>query len=211
MPDKIPDCLKPFDKVSILAGSRIFQSGDACHQFIYLLEGSIRVDLISLSGKEVMLYRFGSGETCILTTSCLLSGEAYTAEAIAEQDIRAVVVSLVQFQKLLNESQDFRQLVFTSFAQRLTLMIAKIEEIAFMALDCRLARVLVDMAGAGNSFSVTHEEIAAVIGTAREVVSRKLGLWENNGWIMRGRGVIEIVKRTEIEALARSADPGTID
>ena len=147
MPDKIPDCLKPFDKVSILAGSRIFQSGDVCHQFVYLLEGSIRVDLISLSGKEVMLYRFGSGETCILTTSCLLSGEAYTAEAIAEQDIRAVVVSLVQFQKLLNESQDFRQLVFTSFAQRLTLMIAKIEEIAFMALDCRLARVLVDMAG----------------------------------------------------------------
>jgi len=158
-----------------------------------------------------MLYRFGSGETCILTTSCLLSGEAYTAEAIAEQDIRAVVVSLVQFQKLLNESQDFRQLVFTSFAQRLTLMIAKIEEIAFMALDCRLARVLVDMAGAGNSFSVTHGEIAAVIGTAREVVSRKLGLWENNGWILRGRGVIEIVRRTEIEALARSADPGTID
>lgn len=202
MPSIIPDCLKPFNKVSLEAGTRLFQSGDSCQQFVYLLQGSIRVDLLALSGKEVMLYRFGEGETCILTTSCLLSGDLYSAQAFAEQDITAIVVPVAQFQKLLNESGEFRQLVFASFAHRLVSMIAKIEEISFLSLDRRLANLLTGMVDNNKSLSVTHEQLAAVLGTAREVVSRKLGSWEKKGWLIRGRGTIELVNPEEINRLA---------
>ena len=188
------------------AGTRLFQSGDACQQFVYLLHGSIRVDLTALSGKEVMLYRFGEGETCILTTSCLLSGDLYSAAAIAEQDITAIVVPLARFQDLLDQSREFRQLVFSSFSHRLASMIAKIEEIAFLSLDRRLASLLSGMADKNNCLSVTHEQLAAVLGSAREVVSRKLSTWEKNGWVKRGRGVIELVEPTEIDRLATLGD-----
>ena len=95
-----PACISKAHQVSLKAGTQVFGAGDPCRNFYFLLEGSIRVDLISRNGKSIMLYRFGEGETCILTTSCLLGGEDYSAEAHVEKDTVAIAVPESEFQAI---------------------------------------------------------------------------------------------------------------
>ena len=111
----LPVCLQSAKKIELPKNTKVFQAGDTCEMFYFLERGTIRVDLMTRTGKPVTLYRFGSGETCILTTSCLLSGDIYNAEAITEDTVEARALPLAQFQLLLESSSDFRRLVFTSF------------------------------------------------------------------------------------------------
>jgi CRP/FNR family transcriptional regulator len=167
-----------------------------------LLDGEVRVQLTSESGREVTLYRIGPGGSCILTTSCLLSNEHYPAEAIAESDIEALAIPVSSFQSALEESQWFRRFVFDGFSSRLTSVIQKIEQIAFTAIDVRLAGVLLELDRKGVE-KITHHDIAVELGTAREVVSRHLKRFESEGWVRLGRGQVSLVDRPKIEALSR--------
>ena len=201
---KTPRCLRAAPIVSLPAGARVFQPGDAANQFVFLLSGSIRVDLVAASGKAITLYRFGPQETCVLTTSCLLSGEQYCAEARAEAPVVACVVPKAEFETMIDASSEFRRLVFSSFSARLAAMMGKIEEIACMPIDARLAGRVLEL-GDGNAIvSATHERLAMDLGTAREVVSRKLARWEREGVIARGRRRFEIIDANALKAIAGS-------
>lgn len=180
----------------------VFHAGDLCQAFMILLDGEVRVQLTSESGREVTLYRIGPGGSCILTTSCLLSNEHYPAEAIAESDIEALAIPVSSFQLALEESQWFRRFVFDGFSSRLTSVIQKIEQIAFTAIDVRLAGVLLELDRKGVE-KITHQDIAVELGTAREVVSRHLKRFESEGWVRLGRGQVSLVDRLQIEALSR--------
>lgn len=201
-----PACLRLADQIVLPVGTRVFQAGDECRQFVFLLEGSIRVDIVTRTGKTIMLYRFGPGQTCILTTSCLMSDEPYSAEAHVEKAATVCVLPLQAFEALLSSSADFRSLVFASFSYRLSDMMAKIEEIAFTPIDRRLAKRVLQLVDSTSRIGATHEHLAADIGTAREVVSRKLAHWEGEGLIVRGRGGFEILNLHEIEQLAGDGD-----
>jgi CRP/FNR family transcriptional regulator len=179
----------------------VFHAGDLCQAFLILLDGEVRVQLTSESGREVTLYRIGPGGSCILTTSCLLSNENYPAEAIAESDIEAMAIPVSSFQSTLEESQWFRRFVFDGFSTRLTSVIQKIEQIAFTAIDVRLAGVLLELDRKGVE-KITHQDIAVELGTAREVVSRHLKRFESEGWVRLGRGQVSLVDRPRIEAMA---------
>ena len=179
----------------------VFHAGDLCQAFLILLDGEVRVQLTSESGREVTLYRIGPGGSCILTTSCLLSDEHYPAEAIAESDIEALAIPVSSFQSALEESQWFRRFVFDGFSSRLTSVIRKIEQIAFTGIDVRLAGVLLELDRKGVE-KITHQDIAVELGTAREVVSRHLKRFESEGWVRLGRGQVSLVDRPRIEALA---------
>jgi CRP/FNR family transcriptional regulator len=179
----------------------VFHAGDLCQAFLILLDGEVRVQLTSESGREVTLYRIGPGGSCILTTSCLLSNENYPAEAIAESDIEALAIPVSSFQSALEESQWFRRFVFDGFSTRLTSVIQKIEQIAFTAIDVRLAGVLLELDRKGVE-KITHQDIAVELGTAREVVSRHLKRFESEGWVRLGRGQVSLVDRPRIRAMA---------
>ena len=180
----------------------VFHAGDLCQAFLILLDGEVRVQLTSASGREVTLYRIGPGGSCILTTSCLLSNEHYPAEAIAESDVEALAIPVSSFQSALESSQWFRRFVFDGFSSRLTSVIQKIEQIAFTTIDVRLAAVLLDLDRKGVE-KITHQDIAVELGTAREVVSRHLKRFESQGWVQLGRGQVSLTDRPQIEALAR--------
>ncbi len=201
-----PECLSNAQEVSLDAGQQVFGAGDPCRNFYFLLDGSIRVDLIARSGKSIMLYRFGKNETCILTTSCLLGGEEYSAEAHVEKDITALALPEKEFQALLGTSADFRRLVFNSFASRLSTMMAKIDEVAFSPLDSRIASRLLELSKENEDLAITHEQLAADIGTAREVISRRLAGWEKEGLIMRHRGGLNILSPSGLKKLAVLGD-----
>jgi len=202
----LPDCLNEAEIIRLPKGARIFTPGDSCNQFFYLLEGVIRVDLIARSGKAITLYRFGASETCILTTSCLLSGEDYCAEAHVEEPVKTCIVPFAAFETGLNQSAEFRHLVFSSFAQRLSAMMGKIEEVAFTPIDTRLAARVLELNASNKIIHVTHEQLAADLGTAREVISRKFAQWEKTGMIERARGSLRVLNTQKLERMAELRD-----
>ena len=183
-------------------GTVLFQPGALCQNYLMMLDGAVRVQMVSESGREIVLYRVGRGDTCILTTACLMSRTGYSAEGVAETDIDAVALGAQTFHALLARSGVFREFVFASFGNRLTAMLALVEEVAFGRIDLRLARFLVEHCDAGGGLDTTHQTLAVELGTAREVVSRQLKEFERRGLVELGRGRVLVRDAKGLEAMA---------
>lgn len=196
----VDELMESAKKVEIPAGQQVFYSGSLCENYLLMLVGSIKTKLISESGREVLLYHVRSGDSCVLTTSCLLSGEHYPAEGVTEEKVTAFVIPAAVFHHSINHSTFFRQFVFENFAQRLSSVITRMEEVVFGPIDQRLARVLLDTHK--KVVKVTHQELAAELGTAREVVSRHLKRYEAYGWVNLSRGAVEITDVPALEKLS---------
>lgn len=188
--------------VDIPAGTVLFQDGSECSTYVLVLDGSIRVQKVSEGGREIVLYRVEAGQSCVLTTNCLIAREDYAAEGIAETDIRALVVPAATFRALLGQSEPFRDFVFAAYASRIADLLMLIEEVAFGRIDVRLAGWLRARAEEGPEIRATHQEIATELGTAREVVSRQLKEFERRGWVALRRGRLEIRDRAGLSSLA---------
>lgn len=173
------------------AGKELFYPGSLCQNYLLMLEGCVRTQLISENGREILLYHVRSGDSCVLTTSCLLSGERYPAEGMTEEASNAFLIPGDAFHQCLDQSAYFRQFVFKNFALRMANVIKRMEEVMFGPVDLRLSRFL--LATNKMLISKTHQDLAAELGTAREVVSRQLKRFEANGWVKLHRGSIEII------------------
>ena len=163
------------------------------------------MSLTAENGREIVLYRVGSGESCVLTTACLVGHEEYQAEGIAETDVEAAALPRADFDSLVARSQAFRQFVFTSFGSRVTSLLRLIDEVAFARVDIRLALKLIELARDGGTIAMTQQQLAAELGTAREVISRQLQEFQRQGWIALARGSIEIIKPDALRNFARTA------
>lgn len=188
--------------VSLPEGSVIFGPGKTPDTMLLLLEGRVRVQQVSEQGREIVLYRVEAGESCVMTTACLLAYDDYSAEGVAETAIRAAAIPRAVFDELVASSLAFRTFVFAAFARRITDLFLVIEEIAFQRLDIRLAQKLVDLSRGADQLRLTHQQLAAELGTAREVVSRQLAEFQRRGWIVLTRGVIDLTDRAALTGLA---------
>jgi len=188
-------------RVAVPAGAVLFRPGDRCESYLVVLSGTARVQHVSEGGREIVLYRIGAGETCILTTACLMAGEAYSAEGIAETAVEAVAVPQAAFHDLIAASASFRRFVFASYGARLADLMLLVEEVAFGRIDVRLARFLAAHGGAAGTVAMTHQDLATELGTAREVVSRQLKEFERRGWVALHRGRIDLTDGTALRSL----------
>ena len=177
--------------VNLKAGQPVFAPGSPCTNYLVVRAGSVRVATMTENGREVVLYRVGPGEACVLTTSCLLEGKDYDAYGFAETDVEAVAIAKPAFDSLLARSAAFRSFVFGQFGERLKELIALVQEVAERQVDRRLARFLAER-GAGGPVLMTHQAIAAELGTAREVVSRLLKDFASRGLVTLERGRVEV-------------------
>jgi CRP/FNR family transcriptional regulator len=176
------------------AASNVFRRGDACRNYLVVIDGSVRVQALSAGGREVVLYRVTNGQSCVITTSCLISQEVYPAEGITESETTALAISQGAFNEALARSGDFRRFVFANQGRRLSDLIRRIEEVAFGRVDARLARLLFDRgADSDGVVQATHQQLASELGTAREVISRQLKIFEKNGWIKVHRGSVAVL------------------
>jgi CRP/FNR family transcriptional regulator len=183
-------------------GSVLFRPGDACIQFPLVASGSVRVQRMTESGREILLYRVVANETCILTTASLLSAESYAVEGVAETDVVAYVLSAAKFNALMHDSAAFRGLVFEGYSKRLAAMMARLEEIMCTPVSVRLAeRLLALMDGAGE-VAATQQSLAADLGTAREVVGRLLKSFVASGAVVLRRGGLLVVNPATLRAIA---------
>jgi CRP/FNR family transcriptional regulator len=189
--------------LDVPAGGRVFAAGETPQAFLLVLEGRVRVQQISESGREIVLYRLAAGEACTLTTSCLLGSEPYPAEAHAETETRALALPRPVFDELMARSASFRGLVFNQLGRRIADLMRLIDDIAFGRMDIRLADRLLVLAGADGRVPLTQQQLAVELGTAREVVGRVLSELERRGLASHGRGFVQILDRAGLERLAR--------
>lgn len=175
----------------------MFTQGQSCENYIVVTSGQVKVFTRSVEGKELVLYRINPDEVCVLTTSCIMGGNHYPAEAVTETEVIARVIPVNEFNQLLDKSSEFRQFVLGNFSARLVELMTKLESIALESVTYRLNDYLFNYAVTNNHrITITHQEIANEIGTAREVVSRHLKLLEQQGVIALHRGQIELIKST---------------
>ncbi len=188
--------------VNLPANTTVFHAGDEPENFLLVLDGVVRVQMTSDTGREIVLYRVDPGETCILTTTCLLGHAPYNAEGITESAVQAVVIPAGAFQNLLGKSSVLRDFVFRSYGERLTNLMALVEEVVFARLDIRVARLLIERANDDGVLTLTHQQLAVELGTAREVVSRQLKEFEKRGLVSLSRGRIQLVNHQSLAELA---------
>jgi CRP/FNR family transcriptional regulator len=184
--------------VDLPAGTVIFGPGKAPESLLLLLDGTVRVQQVAENGREIVLYRVQAGESCVLTTACLLAYEDYSAEGLAETAIRAVAIPRTVFEDLIARSGLFRRFVFTAYSKRITDLFLVIEEVAFKRIDIRLAQKLLELGRKTGHIYLTHQQLAVELGSAREVISRQLNEFQRRGWISATRGDVHL---TDIPAL----------
>lgn len=187
--------------VHLPAGHVLFAEQQRCAGFPFVLQGEVRVVKSAPSGRELPLYRVRAGQSCVLTSACLLAGQAYTARGVAETDCTVLLVPPATFETLM-EAAPFRHFVFQLFAERLTSLMQLVEAVAFQRLDQRLAAELL----ARNSpLHCTHQHLADELGSVREIVSRLLKGFAAQGLVRLGREHIEILDRAALQRLASGA------
>ena len=185
------------------AGTRIFSEGMSCQTYLILLSGQVRVQKVGENGREIVLYRVGPGQTCIVTTACLMCGIDYDAEGIAETELHVQALPLSGFRQLLASSAMFREFVFKAYGTRITDLLVLIEDVAFGRIDQRLAACLMEKGKEGGLILATHQELSVELGTVREVISRQLKDFEHRGWVRLNRGSVQIVQQALLNALAQ--------
>jgi CRP/FNR family transcriptional regulator, anaerobic regulatory protein len=196
--------LQKLTPVHVPARSTLFRPGDTAQSFVILLSGRIGVYLTGRSGRELLLYSITPGETCVQTTLGVLGGAPYSGEAVAETDLVAVMVPPGIFEQLMAGSPTFRNFVFKAFADRLGDLMFLLEQVAFVKVEQRLAHALLERADSVGQVALTHQELAVIIGTAREVVSRRLEALVSKGVVASERGQIHILDLVELRRMARA-------
>jgi len=181
--------LLPARLIALPAGTVMFDENQPCQGFPLLLSGSLRVIKSAASGRELQLYRVMPGESCILTSSCLLGNNPYQARGVTDQAVEIIMLPAALFHHLLAQNAAFRQYVFQLFTERLTDMMELVTAVAFQKLDQRLAALLISRP---SPLHVTHQALADELGSAREMVSRLLKGFAEQGWVTLGREQITL-------------------
>ncbi|MBL4918581.1 Crp/Fnr family transcriptional regulator [Allorhizobium pseudoryzae] len=192
-------------KLQFPAGSRLFGPGQPAEYLLLLVSGKVRVTQVSDTGREVVLYRVGAGESCVLTSACMLAYDDLATEGLAETDVEAIGIPRATFDELMAMSPDFRGFVMRAWSRRVTDLLSLIDDIAFQRIDLRLATRLLAMAE-GDTVHATHQQLAAELGSAREVISRTLSEFQRRGWIEQARGEVRLMDRPALEKLTREPE-----
>ena len=154
--------------VAFSAVEAIYRPGDPARGWIVLESGRVKVSLTADTGREVTLYRIAAGESCVLTTSALLSGETMFAEAVAETDVKARLLPAPIFERLIDESASFRRLVLANYAGRVADLVAVMQDVLFHAVPQRLARLLIAAAEDGVLMTTSGARGGAWHGARRD-------------------------------------------
>ena len=184
--------------LSLAQGTVVFDERQPCSGFPFILDGAIRVAKVSSGGRELPLYRVVAGESCIITSSCLLGHADYNARGTSEGPTTLALLPRPLFDEMLGEPA-FRDFVFALFSERMAELMQLVEEVAFRKLDQRLAALLL---GKGRVVHATHQQLADELGSVREMVSRLLKGFAEQGLVRLGREQVELLDAAGLRKLA---------
>lgn len=171
-----------------------------CIGILLVKSGTLRVYMLSEDGKEITLYRISSGDVCILSAACVLQAITFDVCIDAVSDCDVIQISSAAFSKVMGENVYAEAFAYKLATERFSDVMWAMQQILFMSFDRRLATFLIDESAAQGSESVkmTHEEIARMMGSAREVVTRMLKYFSSEGWVELSRGMVKIRDREKL-------------
>jgi CRP/FNR family transcriptional regulator len=200
-----PQLLRDFVSAAWIAripvGRDVFVEGDRVEAIALLISGVVRVYKVGETGREITLYRFGLGESCILTANAILSQQSFPAIATVEEQAEAVMIPADVFREWVRRYDLWRGFVFDLLSQRLSSVMALVDEVAFRRLDARVAALLLERSQTHNPLHITHQEVAAELGSSREVISRLLEDFAGRGLVRSARGTVEVLDRQALQTL----------
>jgi CRP/FNR family transcriptional regulator len=180
-------------------GRDVFIEGDQVDAIALLISGVVRVYKIGETGREITLYRFGNGESCILTANAILSQKNFPAVATVEQEAEAIMIPADTFRDWVRRYDPWREFVFELLSQRLSSVMEIVEEVAFRRMDARVSSLLTERGRRSDLIRMTHQEIAAELGSSREVISRILEDFSAQGMVEVSRGSIRILDKEALQ------------
>lgn len=176
---------------------------DDCPGVMVLLQGSVRAYLLSDEGKEITLFRVNPNESCVLAATCALDMITFDLFLDAEEEVDLVSISSSAFSRVMEESLEVEAFTYRQTAERFSEVMWVMQQVLFMSFDARLAVFLLDEVArrGSDTLSITHDEIARHMGSAREVVSRMLKYFSDEGIVRLSRGKIEILDKAALRRL----------
>lgn len=184
-------------------GENIHSGESNCIGILIIKKGTFRTYILSEDGREITLYRLFENEACVLSASCVLESITFDVFIDAVQDSEVLLINSAIFKQLCDENVYVQNFSYKVTVERFSDVMWAIQQILFMSFDQRLAIFLIDeiTRNASDTIYLTHEQIASLIGSAREVVSRMLKYFENEGFIELYRGKITIVDKKGLSNL----------
>ena len=188
---------------SVKKGSHIHDSSAECLGLVLVKSGQLRAYILSEDGREITIGRLFDYDVSLLSASCVMPDMQFNIMIEAEKDTEFWSIPACLFKNLVDESLAVsnysRSLLSSNFSELMWLM----EQIMWKSFDKRLAAFLLEEAQLEETriLKITHEKIAAHMGTAREVVTRMLRYFQNEGMVRLTRGTIEIVNEEKLEEL----------
>lgn len=184
----------------IPTGKDVFLQDDPVDNIALLISGVVRVYKIGESGREITLYRFGLGESCILTANAILSRQSFPAIATVERDAEAIMIPADTFRRWIGRYELWRSFVFDLLSQRLSSVLEIVDQVTFRRMDARVASLLLHRSRRQHPIQITHQEIADELGSSREVISRILKSLADEGLVSTARGQIELLDTQSLES-----------
>ena len=188
---------------NVKKGTTIHDSSADCLGLVLIRSGQLSPFILSEDGREVTINRLLDYDVCLLSASCVMPDMQFNVMIEAEKDTSFWSIPACLFKNLVDESLAVsnysRQLLSSNFSELMWLM----EQIMWKSFDKRLAAFLLEEATIEGSscLKITHEKIAAHMGTAREVVTRMLRYFQGEGMVKLTRGPIEITDKKKLEAV----------
>lgn len=184
-------------------GSPVHNAELECIGILYVKKGGLRVYMMSEDGREITLYRIGSGEICILSASCVLNSITFDVHVDAVSDCELIQICSLYFSSLMEQNVYVEVFTYKLISEHFSEVMWTMQQILFMSFDRRLAIFLLDESASSKSseLRMTHEEIARLMGSAREVVTRMLKYFSSEGWVELGRGSVRILDRGALNSL----------
>ena len=190
----------------IKKGTVIHDGSPECKGMVLVKSGQLRAYLLSDEGREITICRFFEMDICLFSASCVMPNMMFDVFIEAEKDTEIFVIPACLYQNLMDESLPLstysRDLITNHFSEVMWLM----EQIMWRSFDKRLAGFLLEEARIEetDSLKITHEKIAAHMGTAREVVTRMLRWFQSEGMVKLTRGTVELTDKKALQKLAES-------
>ncbi len=192
-------------------GLQHFRKGDTietkdrqCMGLLLIQTGQLRALILSEGGKEITLYRLYELDICLFSAACIMRNIQFDLQIEVEADTDAFVLPPVLYDRLSKESALMANYTNELMASRFSNVMWTLEQILFKSLDSRLAGALLERAADENTaeLHVTHEWLARDLGTAREVITRMLKYFRDEGWIALSRGCVHLLNEKKLREIA---------
>lgn len=186
-------------------GTVIHNGNMDCTGLLLIQTGQLRAYLLSEEGREITLYRLFERDLCLLSASCMIRSLQFEVTVEAEKDTEFWLIPTEIYQSVQEESAPAAGYINELMASRFSEVMWLIEQIMWKSLDKRVAAFLLEEAAIEGTAAlhITHETIANHLGTHREVITRMLRYFQNEGLVKLARGVVEILDEAGLERLQR--------